>query len=139
MKADGVYLEKTDTCPTIARKHVYTWQIIGSTANTLQDCETLLDKEIDYICLSPFRNTTNTDSLDPILGINGYIAIIEALHTETPIIGFGGITTKDVTKILNTGVSGIAVSEEITRNFDTIKIFNQLLSASSTDEKRHTF
>jgi len=139
VKSDGVHFENTDVCPTLARKHLYTWQIIGGSANTLQDCETLLEKEVDYIRLSPFRNRTNTDAIDTVLGVNGYTAISEALQTETPIIGFGDITTKDVTDILETGISGIAVSEEITQNFDTIKTFNQLLSASSTEEMRHTF
>ena len=49
------------------------------------------------------------------------------------------MTIKDVTDVLETGVSGITVSGEITRNFDSIKIFNQLLKASSTEEQRHTF
>jgi thiamine-phosphate pyrophosphorylase len=140
VKADGVHLEKADSCPTVAREHLYTWQIIGGTANTLQDCETLLRKEVDYISLSPFRSaTTSKDSLLTVLGLNGYTALIEALKTETPIIGAGGITTEDVTKILETGISGIAVSGEITRDFNRIRIFNQLLSASSTEEQRHTF
>ena len=139
VKADGVHLGKTDSCPTIARKHLYTWQIIGGAANTLQECETLIEKEVDYITLSPFRPTTTKDNLSPILGLNGYTAITEALKTKTPIIGFGGISTEDVTDILETGISGIAVSEEITQNFDTIRAFNQLLSASSTEEQRYTF
>jgi len=139
VKADGVHLEKTGSCPTVVRKHLYTWQLIGGTANTLQDCETLIDKEVDYISLGPFRNTTSKDNLSPVLGLKGYTAIIEALKTETPIIGFGGITTKDVTGILETGIPGIGVSEEITRDFDTIRIFNQLLKASSTAEQRYTF
>lgn len=138
VKADGVHLEQTDSCPTIARKDLYTWQMIGAAANTLQQCETLIAKEVDYISLGPFRLTTK-DNLSTVLGLNGYTAISEALHTETPIIGVGGITTEDVTDILKTGVSGIAVSEEITRNFNTIRTFNQLLSASSTDEKPYTF
>jgi len=139
IKADGVHLEKTDSCPTIARKHLYTWQIIGGTANTLQDCETLIDKEVDYIGLGPFRFTTTKDNLSPVLGLSGYTAITEALKTETPIIGFGGVTTEDVIDILESGISGIAVSGEITRNFNTIRTFNQLLNASSTEEQRHTF
>ena len=139
IKADGVHLEKTDVCPTIARKHLYTWQMIGGTANTLQDCEILLDKEVDYITLGPFRVEITKDNLNPPLGLNGYTAIIENLKTETPIIGAGGMTIKDVTDLLETGVSGITVSGEITRNFDSIKIFNQLLKASSTEEQRHTF
>ncbi|MGK0449156.1 MAG: thiamine-phosphate pyrophosphorylase [Polaribacter sp.] len=139
VKADGVHLGKTDACSIDARKHLYTWQIIGGTANTLQDCEALIDKQVDYISLSPFRLAATNNNSPTILGLNGYTAIIEALKTETPIIGFGDITTKDVTEILKTGVSGIAVSKEITKDFDIIKTFNLLLSASSTEEQRHTF
>ncbi len=138
VKADGVHLTKTDPCPTTVRDYLYPWQIIGTTANTLQDCETLIEKEVDYISLAPFRLSISKDFLGTILGLNGYTAIIEALKTETPILGAGGITTEDVTAILKTGVSGIAVSGEITRDFNTIKTFNQLLNASSTAEQRYT-
>jgi len=139
VKADGVHLETIEASSMKARIHLYTWQIIGGTANTIQDCETLLGEQVDYITLNPFRSSATEDNLLPVLGLNGYTAIIEALKTETPIIGAGGITTKDVKDILETGVSGIGVSEEITRDFDRIKRFNQLLSASSTEEQRHTF
>tara|TARA_R110002050_G_scaffold56512_3_gene127072 strand:+ start:21942 stop:22586 length:645 start_codon:yes stop_codon:yes gene_type:complete len=139
VKADGVHLGKTDACPTVARKHLYTWQMIGGTANTLQDCKALIGKEVDYISLGPFRDTTTKNNLSPVLGVNGYTAIIEALHTDTPIIGVGGITIADVTAIVETGISGLAVSGEITHNFDTIRTFNQLLNASATKEQRHTF
>jgi thiamine-phosphate pyrophosphorylase len=139
VKADGVHLETIEASSMKARIHLYTWQIIGGTANTIQDCETLLGKQVDYITLNPFRIAATGDNLLPVLGLNGYTAIIEALKTKTPIIGAGGITTKDVKDILETGVSGIGVSEEITRDFDLIKTFNQLLSASSTEEQRHTF
>jgi thiamine-phosphate pyrophosphorylase len=139
VKADGIHLGKTDTCPIIARKFLYTWQIIGGTANTIQDCETLLDKRVNYISLGPFRVTATKDIAPTALGLNGYTAITDVLKTGTPIIGVGGITTEDVTDILETGVSGIAVSGEITRNFDNIRTFNQLLTASSTEEQRYTF
>ena len=139
VKADGVHLGKTDACPKLARKHLYSWQIIGGTANTLEECELLIAKEVDYISLSPFRLTPTKTDLNTALGLNGYAAISEALKTKTPIIGFGGITTEDVIGLLERGISGIAVSEAITRNFDSIRLFNQLLKASSTQEQRHTF
>lgn len=139
IKADGVHLGKTDSCPTLARKELYSWQMIGGTANTLQDCENLLDKDINYISLGPFSATSTKENLSPILGLKGYTAITDVLKTPIPIIGVGGITTKDVTAILKAGISGIAVSQAITQNFDVIKTFNQLLSASSTQEMRHTF
>ena len=139
VKADGVHIENSDFCATTALEHLYTWQIIGGTANTLQDCESLISKKVDYIILSPFRFSHNEDSESTILGLNGFSLIVDALKTETPIIGAGGIAKDDVNAILETGVSGIAVSDEITRNFDSIKLFNKLLSASSIDEQRHTF
>ena len=139
IKADGVHLGKTDTCPTIARKELYTWQIIGGTANTLQDCQALINKEVDYIGLGPFKFTETKANLSPILGLEGYAAIIDALQTETPILGIGGVTLDDVTAILETGISGIAVSGEVTQDFDRIKKFNQLLNASSTKELKYTF
>lgn len=139
VKADGVHLGQTDTCPKEARKHLYTWQLIGGTANTLQECETLIDKEIDYISLGPFRATATKENAPTVLGLNGYMAILESLNTETPILGVGGITTEDVPAILKTGISGIAVSEAITRDFNAIRTFNQLLNASSSAEQRYTF
>ncbi len=139
VKADGLHLGQTDVCPTVARKYLYTWQMIGGTANTLEDCETLLDKEIDYISLGPFRETTTKANLPTVLGLKGYMAITDVLKTPIPIIGVGGITTEDVTAILETGISGIAVSGAITRDFDCIKTFNQLLKASVTAEQRYTF
>lgn len=135
IKADGVYLEKTDLCPTIARKKLFTWQMIGGSANTLEQCQTLIRKEIDYIGLGPFKNIVAEASLS----LDDYISIIKTLETETPIIGFGNITLEKVPNILKTGISGLAISDGITLDFDAIKAFNQLLKASSTEEQRHTF
>ena len=139
VKADGVHIENIDFCATTALDHLYTWQIVGATANTLQDCENFISKKVDYITLSPFRVSSNKDNTTKTLGLKGFTAITEALNTQTPILGAGGITTDDVSAILETGISGLSISEEITRNFDRIKLFSQLLSASSIDEKRHTF
>jgi thiamine-phosphate pyrophosphorylase len=139
VKADGVHIDQNTISNTKARIHLYTWQIIGGSANTLKDCEKLITKQVDYIRLGPFRNTETKENMPTVLGLNGFTVIVEALKTETPIIGVGEITTEDIKDILATGISGVAVSDEITRNFDSIKQFNQLLNASSVDEQRHTF
>ncbi|WP_163515036.1 thiamine phosphate synthase [Gelidibacter japonicus] len=139
VKADGVHLGSTDVCPTVARTHLYTWQMIGGSAHNLQDCENLISKDVDYISLGPFRFTNTKANIPTILGLNGYTAIMDVLKTETPVLAVGGITTADVKDLLATGISGLAVSEAITRYFNNIKLFHELLNASSTAEKRHTF
>ena len=137
--ADGVHLGKGDMNLSEARKIIGTDMILGATANTFEDIVAASNHEIDYIGLGPFRVNISKTHLSPALGLNGYSAIAEALKTDTPIIGFGGIIIKDVKAILETGIPGIGVSDEITKDFNTIRTFNQLLNASSTDEQRHTF
>lgn len=139
VKADGVHLGTTDTCPTVARKQLYTWQYIGGTAHTLKDCEILIEKEADYISLGPFKPTETKTNTPAPLGLNGYTAILEALQTETPMLGVGRITLAAVPAILKTGISGIGVSEAITRDFNSIRTFHTLLRASSTEEQRYKF
>lgn len=135
IKCDGVHLGKTDTCPTKAKKHLYSWQIIGGTANTLQDCKTLIEKKVDYIGLGPFRFTNTKHNLSPILGLNGYGKLIEELKTEIPIIAVGGITVADISEILATGVYGIAASGELTKDFNKINLFHKLLQTPSSQEQ----
>jgi len=83
----------------IARKDVFSWQIIGGTANTLQDCKALLAKGVNYIGLGPYRFTATKKNLSPVLGLKGYQVILDELKTNTPIIAIGGITTEDVKEL----------------------------------------
>jgi len=136
VKADGVHLGKLDICPTVARKELASWQIIGGTANTLEDCQALIEKKVDYIGLGPYRFTKTKDNLSPVLGENGYRTILSALKTDTPIIAIGGITQKDILDIMITGVYGIAVSGEITRDFNSVSKFKEIINGSPVQEQR---
>ncbi|WP_282179984.1 thiamine phosphate synthase [Maribacter stanieri] len=128
VKADGVHLGKLDSCPTKARKKLASWQLIGGTANTLEDCKTLIHKKVDYIGLGPFRFTKTKENLSPVLGINGYLTLLEELKTAIPVIAIGGIVIDDVSALMKTGVHGIAISGEITRNFNSIADFKKRIN-----------
>ena len=136
VKADGVHLGKSDACPLKVRKELFSWQVVGGTANTLKDCENLVDKKVDYIGLGPFRFTKTKDNLSPVLGEKGYADILSELKTDIPVIAIGGITQYDVLDILITGVYGIAVSGEITRNFNSISKFKEIINGGPTLEQR---
>ena len=135
VKADGVHLGKSDICPTTARKELFSWQIIGGTANTLEDCLKLINKKVDYIGLGPYQFTKTKENLSPVLGKNGYITIIEELKTATPILAIGGINTSNISEIIDTGIYGVAISGEITKDFNTISKFNKLLKGPSINEE----
>ena len=139
VKADGVHLGKKDTCPSIAKKELYAWQLIGGTANTLEDCKKLIEKKVDYIGLGPFRFTKTKENLSPILGINGYLTILEELKTETPIIAIGGIEVDDILDLMMTKVYGIAMSSTITKNFNLIPKINSFLNTPASQEQVYKF
>ncbi len=135
VKTDGVHLGKNDACPSVVRKELERWQVIGGTANTLEDCEVLIAKEVDYIGLGPFKFTTTKKNLSPVLGLAGYRAILDALQTRTPIIAVGGIDLKSVSDILETGLYGVAVSGAISQNFNSIGEFKELLNRAPIQDQ----
>ena len=139
IKADGVHLGKTDACPNLVRKELASWQIIGGTANTLKDCEALIEKKVNYIGLGPFRFTNTKEKLSPVLGLAGYKVIIDELKTSIPIIAVGGITLNDVESIIETGVYGVAVSSEITKNYNVISNFHKTLLKDRPQEQIFKF
>ncbi|WP_196885421.1 thiamine phosphate synthase [Aureivirga sp. CE67] len=127
--ADALHLGKNDMDVLEARKIVSENTIIGGTANNLEDCLNLIEKNVNYIGLGPFRFTTTKKNLSPVLGSSGYQQIIEQLeerNMKTPIIAIGGITENDVVEIRNTGVFGIAVSGLLTNEIAVEKIISQL-------------
>ncbi|GFD75360.1 thiamine-phosphate synthase [Tenacibaculum sp. KUL113] len=135
IKADGVHLGKTDTCPLKAKEYLGDLYIVGGTANTLEDCKKLLEKGVDYIGLGPYQFTETKKNLSPVLGTTGYQVLLEELKTTTPIIAIGGITTENIPEIIDTGVYGVAVSGAITQNFNSIPTFHKILKAPSTNEQ----
>ena len=114
--ADGVHLGKNDMPIDEARRLIGKDKIIGGTANTFEDVKRIYSAGADYIGCGPFRFTTTKKKLSPILGLDGYRRIIEqmtAYGINIPVIAIGGILLQDVSDIMQTGVSGVAVSGAI--------------------------
>ena len=114
--ADGVHLGKDDMPIDEARSLLGKGKIIGGTANTFEDIKRIYSAGADYIGCGPFRFTTTKKKLSPVLGLDGYKRIIEQVNTygiNIPVIAIGGILLPDISDIMQTGVSGIAVSGAI--------------------------
>lgn len=114
--ADGVHLGKQDMPVDEARKLLGPDKIIGGTANTFKDVERLARQGANYIGCGPFRFTTTKKNLSPLLGLEGYAAILEQMRQQQidlPLIAIGGITVEDVPDLVDLGVSGIAISGAI--------------------------
>ncbi|WDF64086.1 thiamine phosphate synthase [Flavobacterium sp. KACC 22763] len=127
--ADGVHLGLTDTKIDEARAILGSTKIIGGTANTFEDIENHVKNGCDYIGLGPFRFTATKEKLSPILGLSGYHEILQKLKKnkiDIPVYAIGGITMRDVSPLMETGVFGIAVSGIITESDEKPKLIQQL-------------
>ena len=121
--ADGVHLGKNDMPIAEARRQLGHNKIIGGTANTFEDILAHAEAGADYIGCGPFRFTTTKKNLSPILGLEGYTRIVELMHQNNislPIVAIGGIAFEDIPAILQTGVTGIALSGSVLRADDPI-------------------
>lgn len=131
--ADGVHLGKTDMPVADARRLLGKDYLIGGTANTFQDVLMHYEAGADYIGCGPFRYTTTKKNLSPILGLEGYERIVRQMQEadiHLPIVAIGGITVEDIPGIMQTGVSGIALSGTVLRAENPVdemrRIINQI-------------
>lgn len=118
LHADGVHLGKQDMPVAEARRLLGEGFIIGGTANTFDDVEHHWRSGADYIGCGPFRFTATKANLAPVLGLEGYRDIVSRMRAKDialPIVAIGGITAADIPDILQTGVTGIALSGSVLR------------------------
>lgn len=134
--ADGVHLGKNDMPVDEARKMLGRNRIIGGTANTFEDVERLSRQGADYIGCGPFRFTTTKKNLSPVLGLEGYRSItaqMKAHDIQLPIVAIGGILHQDIPAIMQTGVTGIAVSGAVLNAENPVEEMRLFISATGND------
>lgn len=131
VNADGVHLGKNDMPISEARALLGPGFIIGGTANTFEDVVHHYQSGANYIGCGPFRFTTTKQGLSPILGLEGYTAIVNKMKDNginLPIVAIGGITADDIPAIMKTGVTGIALSGTVLRAEDPVAEMKKLIN-----------
>lgn len=143
LELDGVHLGKNDMPVDEARKLLGEEFIIGATANTFEDIEALRHTDIDYVGLGPFRFTSTKKNLSPVIGIDGYAEIMRRKAESSinlPIVAIGGICYDDINDIMDTGISGIAVSGSLINAKNMTEETRKMISLlESIVEKRLNF
>ena len=128
--ADGVHLGKKDMPIDEARKILGDNFIIGGTANTFEDVVMHYKNSANYIGCGPFRFTTTKEKLSPVLGLEGYRSIVNQMKEnciDLPIVAIGGINAEDIPAIMETGVTGIALSGTVLRAKNPVEEMKKLI------------
>lgn len=128
--ATACHLGKEDTPVDIAWDtlgHVLDSNVIfyiGATANTFEDIRSAYQRGASYIGLGPYRFTDTKKKLSPVLGLDGYRKIMAQCKEngiDIPIFAIGGILLEDVGPLMETGITGIAVSGAIINAPDPVE------------------
>lgn len=128
--ADGVHLGKKDMPIDEARKILGDNFIIGGTANTFEDVVMHYKNSANYIGCGPFRFTTTKEKLSPVLGLVGYRSIVKQMkenNISIPIVAIGGINAEDIPAIMETGITGIALSGTVLRAENPVEEMKKLI------------
>ena len=128
--ADGVHLGLGDMPIAEARKILGEKFIIGGTANTFENVKAHYHASANYVGCGPFRFTTTKKKLSPVLGLEGYRSIVSKMKEQgidIPIVAIGGITAEDIPQIMQTGVTGIALSGTVLRAEDPVAEMRRII------------
>ena len=137
--ADGVHVGLTDTYVYEAREILGDDKIIGGTTNTYEDVLQRIEENCDYIGLGPFRFTTTKEKLSPVLGLEGYKAILDRLKEDKKdiaIYAIGGIEEEDIQPILDLGIHGVALSGLLTNNENTETLISKISQESVVNNSK---
>jgi len=128
INAEGVHLGQTDGDPDEARKILGADKIIGLSIETPAQLEKANQlTSINYVGVGPiFHTTSKTDYLTP-WGIKGLSWAVS--NTSHPIMGIGNINTDNISEVMATGLSGVAVIGTLHRAFDPQTTANNLRNA----------
>ncbi|MES2454720.1 MAG: thiamine phosphate synthase [Bacteroidota bacterium] len=130
--AYGVHLGLQDMPIREARAIVGPKSIIGGTANTFEHILQRVSEGADYIGLGPYRFTTTKENLSPVIGLEGYLSIMEQVHAagiQIPIIAIGGILATDIPELVQAGLYGVAVSGALTNRPDASDLLHKMYTS----------
>lgn len=123
--ADGVHLGSDDILIEEARKILGEEKIIGYACSSLEEFQKLLNKDIDYLSIGPYKFTETKANLPAVLGLDGYQHIFRQLKEEIPfpLFAVGGIGIDDVEEIAKLPFTGIALSNTLIKhNFKNLLV-----------------
>jgi thiamine-phosphate pyrophosphorylase len=108
--ADGVHLGEEDMDPVTARRLLGENRIIGSTVRNSSQAKEAEEKGTDYLAVgSIFPSKTKREV--EVVGLSTLKSIIKAVRI--PVVAIGGINLKNLSQVLETGVTGVAVIQSL--------------------------
>jgi thiamine-phosphate pyrophosphorylase len=112
---DGVHLSAGDDAAA-ARALLGRHALIGISIHTLEEAAKLDARILDYAIAGPVFSTASKPGFGPVLGEQGFAAIIQA--APIPVLAIGGVSAISAAQVMRLGAAGVAAMGAIMRAAD---------------------
>jgi thiamine-phosphate pyrophosphorylase len=106
--ATGVHLGQDDLPPEEARKLLGNDAIIGYSTHSVRQAIAGAAFPVDYIAIGPIFETGTKANPDPVVGLEGLLAVRKAIG-DMRLVAIGGITRENATSAVEAGADSVAV------------------------------
>lgn len=107
LDAEGVHLGQADMPVKIARKILGNKKIVGISVKTVEEALLAQKDGADYLGVGPIFTTKSKHDAGKAIGLTNLAKITQAV--SLPVVGIGGITTKNAKAVIQARACGIAV------------------------------
>ncbi|MEE3326834.1 MAG: thiamine phosphate synthase [Myxococcota bacterium] len=107
-KADAVHLGQTDFPPQAIPQSIRRQLGVGRSTHTVDQAHIAIEERADYIALGPIFGTQSKESEYEQRGLSQLREVVKAVAPR-PVVAIGGITSDNLTPVLETGARGAAV------------------------------
>jgi len=128
----GVHIENSNVDLQLIRNLIGNDKTLGASASNLEEILMLQNKDVDYIGCGPFAHTNTKPNTFTHWGLQGYINVVTQLSKldfKIPLIAAGGIAQADISKLLETGIHGVAISAAVNKATNPKQAFKDIYNA----------
>jgi len=126
LAVDGIHIGQDDLPIKVTRQIVGPQKLIGYSSHSLEEALKAEKAGADYIALGAIFPTQTKGSGHPVQGLETLQKVVQSLHT--PLVAIGGITPENLTSVLQTGVSSVAVITALSKAQDISKATQDMIA-----------
>jgi thiamine-phosphate pyrophosphorylase len=109
--AHGVHVGDEDLPPEEARALLGPELLVGVTVRGVAEAHAAREAGADYVGLGPVFGTTTKQVPAPVLGLEGFAAVVRA--SPLPVVGIGGVKLENIADLAAMGAHGGAVASDV--------------------------
>ena len=113
LDADGVHVGQDDESASIVRDKIGD-KILGISAHNLEEANKAIADGADYLGLGPIFETKTKEDAKEVQGVN-LIRSFRENGIQQPLVGIGGISTRNAASVIQSGADGISVISAISQ------------------------